>query len=79
MLLVAGNFNIPLIEFAPYICTPNKKFIKIPQCDKIIVQDIIVKFKLFVPHCKQTLRYIFIYEIYASCIDYIFVQEYQIR
>ena len=34
MLLVAGNFNTPLNEAKPYICTPDKKFDKAPQNDR---------------------------------------------
>ena len=75
MILVTGDFNIPLHEVMPYICTPDKKFAKAPQSDRTILQDLISELRLVAPHCKLTFRYTFVHGTH----DYIFIRQYQLR
>ena len=79
MMLVAGDFNTPLTAAVPHVCTPDKKFAKAPQSDRMFLQELISELRLVAPHCKQAFRNTFVHGTHASRIDYMFLREHQLR
>ena len=79
MLLVAGDFNTPLDQAAPFVCASDAKFSRALQRDKNAFQGLITDLRLVAIHCKQCYRHTFIHGSRATRIDFMFMREHQIR